>query len=255
MPVNVTGTATAFAGGGGVFKRERFIKLLEERGVDVLWEKAIVCPYRKGPSPQDHDINCTACANGYLYFAEESTRMLVHSLSVSENYYAFGRQDLGKATITALPEFKMSFWDRISLLDSRMRYTELVLRQVGGLIDRPKYRPLEVEHLVWVDPRTNTARTFAEGDDFLINSDGELRWLSTTRPDAGTPYAISYFHRPQYIVLDMLHHVRDVRDPDDVVREYPVQALAQLDFNVRNDSDDNIPNEDVRQANPFPSGG
>lgn len=252
MTVKISGSVNTGFTTGGLFDRARFEKLLEAHGLNVKWEKAIICPFRKGPSPRDHDINCRQCNEGFIYYDAVTTRMLVQSLGLSENYYAYGRFDTGRATITALPEFKVSFWDRVTLTDSRVRYTELVYRQPSTLRDKPRHPPLEVTYVVWAN-RDGTQTTYTEGVEFTIDTaTGELVWAGATRPDDGTVYAVSYYHRPEYIVIDLVHHIRDMREPDGTtIKEYPVQVIGQFHYNGDDESRDAV-HEDLRARNPFP---
>src|ERR1700748_2639641 len=95
------------------FDRDVFTQMIEgPHGYNVLWEKGQYCPFLKGPSPRDHDINCKICINGFVYFDAVKTKMLLVSMGLSQQYYAYGRFDTGRVYITALPEMKISFWDR-----------------------------------------------------------------------------------------------------------------------------------------------
>lgn len=234
------------------FDRDKFTRMIKARGYNVRWETAQQCPFVRGPNPRDHDINCKVCHSGFLYFDPQNTQMLVSALGLASQYYAYGRFDSGKAQITAYPEFKVSFWDRITLVDARARHTEVLLRQRNSLIDRPKFNILRVERIIWAIAE----QTFdtANAEDFTVDGvTGELVWLTAHRPGADTYYSIIYYYRPVYIVQDTSHHVRDQQIPTlderPVPYEFPVQVVAQLDAFTRNEGLD-VPSEgDVK--NPF----
>lgn len=241
------------AGFGVPFDRDKFTQMLQgPHGYEVVWEKAQYCPFLRGPSPKAHDINCKLCHSGFLYFDSKPTQMLVTSLAVSQQYFAYGRFDSGKVQITAYPEFKVSFWDRITLTESRARQSELVLRQRGAN-DRFKFNPVCIERIVWATGE----QTFeiARDEDFAIDqTTGELEWITTHRPGADTYYSAVYFYRPVYIVMDVPHHSRDSKIPtlagQDITYEFPVQVIGQLDAFVRNEGLD-PPSEGIAK-NPFP---
>lgn len=233
------------------FKREEFEALIKTHGYDVTWEKAAYCPFLKGTNPRAHDFNCKACHNGFIYFDAQSTRVVMSSLNLSQQYYAYGRFDSGRAQITALPEFKISFWDRITLCNSRARFSEVVTRQRGTDRDKLHYEPLCIVYLAW--PKGTTLLTATEGVDFTIDtSTGELVWNSTNRPGADTRYTIVYFYRPIYIVTDVPHQVRDenVAAGSGVVqKEFPVQVIGQLDQFIRDEGRDR--SDESESKNPF----
>jgi len=235
------------------FDRDKFTQLIKVHGYNVIWETAQYCPFIKGPSPRAHDINCRVCHSGFIYFNPVVTQMLITSLGLSSQYFAYGRFDSGKAQITAYPEFKVSFWDRVTLVNARARHTESILRQRSSLTDRPKFNILSVERIIWAVGDQEFATANAE--DFTVNTlTGELVWLTAHRPDADTYFSIVYYYRPVYIVQDTSHHVRDQLIPSlenvPAPFEFPVQVIAQLDAFTRNEGLD-VPSEgDVK--NPFP---
>lgn len=230
--------------------------MLKNKGYDVRWEKALYCPYRAGPSPQDHDITCTQCNNGFIYFDPIETRMMCQSITLDENYYAYGRYDTGKQMITAYPEHKLNFWDRITAIESIAEFKQLLLRQPGtSLRDRPKYDALEVVMLQWVD-RTRALKTFTAPTDFDVDSvTGEIVWKGANRPDDNSYYTVLYKYHPQYLVIDLPHHIRDSRvlspTGEDKQWEFPVQAVAQLSYMIRDENRD--PRSEDNRKNPFPS--
>jgi len=236
--------------------RDKFTQLILVHGYNVIWEKARFCPFLKGPSPKDHDLTCQQCKNGFQYYGAVNTRMLITSLGLAQQYFAYGHFDSGKAQITALPEMKVSFWDRITLSDSRSRHTDRVMRQRGTLRDRPKFDPLSVDDLVWaIDDVTMGSAT--QDVDFTIDeTTGEIVWVTENRPNADQWYSIVYFFRPQYIVLDTAHHIRDqqIALPNstcDKSWEFPVQVIGQMDRFIREEARDPSNENDV--ANPFPT--
>lgn len=235
--------------------RDKFAQLIKSHPTDVTWEKAIVCPFLSGPNPLDHDPNCHTCHMGYVYFDAEDIQVFMQSLSVTENYYAYGRNDLGRAQITAMPEYKLSYWDRLTLCNSRTRHTEYVVRKSDGLADRLKYTPICVEAVMWKQRDGSLAR-FDEGVHFTIDaSTGELVWSSVDRPDNKDVYAVSYWHRPVFIVIDVPRDIRDAQIPNQqgvmVSHEFPVQVIAQRDYAIYRESEER-PREGDRQS-PFPT--
>jgi hypothetical protein len=235
------------------FDRDKFTRLLLDKGYEVTWSKAQFCPNRSGPSPRDHDINCTICdSSGFLYFDPIDTRMLMTSLAVNEQYYAFGRFDSGKHNVTALPEFKLSFWDKLEMTKSVGRFTQLLMRQPGTMQDVAKYEALELVNVTWVNESTEAVETALIGVEVTI-VDGEIVWTDDTRrPNDRQLYSVAYTYRPQYIITDLPHHVRDtyvsVSDKDSHV-EMPVSAIAELNFLIRDEGEDKV-GEDNRH-NPF----
>lgn len=232
------------------FDRDAFTAALRDKGYDVVWEKATYCPNRGGLTARDHKIDCTVCdGSGFLRYAPIATRMLMTSINLNQSYYAYGRWDAGSQMVTALPEMRLHPFDKLTLSNGVARFQELIRRQPNTLRDRPKYKPLCIDHVGWMT-RTNVLRVFYENHDFSVNTDGYIVWdTQANRPDDNDIYTISYTYRPVYIVLELMHQHRD-STVDGVHYEFPVQAMAKLDFLVRDESKDAA--EDYDQS-PFPA--
>ena len=235
------------------FDPDAFIKFIKTKGYDVIWEKALYCPQLKGLGPRDHDLACTVCdGSGFVYYDSTPTRMMLQSLKLEEAYYAFGRFDTGSVMLSALPKDRISFWDRITLCNGEARFAELLFRSPDSLRDRPKYNPLEIDRLQWVDTN-GVVQTYTPPSFSIDVVTGEIVWTAT-RPNAQTYYTVSYLYRPIYRVTDMVHLIREtpVRDATtdrDVQTELPLNAIAQLDFLIRDESQDQS-SEDQRR-DPF----
>lgn len=232
------------------FDRDEFTAVLYDKGYKVLWEKATLCPNRPatGLAPRDHDIDCRICdGTGFLFFSSRETRMLVTGVRIDQMYYAFGRWDAGQIMVTALPEERVHYWDRLTLLNGVSRFHELVRRQPGTQSDKLKYTPLCLEHVSRID-RVGALQTYSINEECQARL-GNLEWLTTSGlPDDGAYYSVAYTYRPRYVVLDLMHQHRE-STIEGLHYEFPTQAVAKLDFLIRDESRDS---PEVDDANPFP---
>lgn len=234
------------------FDEEKFAKAIRTKGYNVVWEKAMYCPNRKGPSPKDHAISCTVCdGSGFLYYDSFSTQMLMTSVTVSEQYFAFGRFDTGRKNVTALPGCLLSFWDKLTLCESVGRFTQLVFRQPNTMSDRAKYKVLSLINATWVDA-AGVVVVAELGVDVSVDAvTGDLVWASDdNRPNDRDYYSASYEYHPEYVITDLPHHVRDSQVGGEGSHQVlPVQAVAQLNFLVRDEGEDAVGTDN--RHNPF----
>ncbi len=217
------------------FNPENYANLIKSHGVPVVWEKSMLCPSRTNAvKPGGHDPTCKLCdGSGYVFFEPINTIMVIQSASLEQNYYIQGRFDSGTATITALPENKISYWDRIVLPNTVMRYTDLVFRRVGTLTDPVRYSVVELLRV------QSGPQVFEIGKDFKLK-DGQIVWTKNAkrRPADGVSYSILGNRNPVYLVMDMLNPHRQVRNfsESDGMRDMPLRATVKLDFLIKDDS-------------------
>jgi hypothetical protein len=242
-------------------ERDAFAKFIVEHGYQVQWEKATFCPNapNTGLGPRDHDINCSICnGSGFLYFDPPTTPevdlrltyMLMQGIRLDQSYHAYGRWDVGTQMVTAMPEFTIDYFDRLTLCNGIARFRERVTRQPGTTTDKLRYAPLTIDHVCWVD-RTGALKTFTANSDFTINVDEDsIEWILTAGlPDDMDRYSVVYTYRPRYIVQDLVHQHRDQAVDGGKRVAFPVQAIARLDFLIRDIGNDAPA---TREEDPFP---
>lgn len=231
------------------FDRDQFTRFIDDKGYVVLWEKAVLCPNVTGTglSPRDHAIGCSFCGGvGFVYVDAVSTKMLMQGIRLNQSFFAYGRWDVGNMLVTAEPEFTIDFFDRLTLGNGVGRFTQRLVHLSGGP-DRLKYAPLCFHFVGWVD-RSGALVQFTSDVDFRVSADGaSIEWPGVSQPDVGSWYSVCYDYRPRYVVLDLVHHHRDSTVAGQHY-QFPVQAVAKLDFLIRNEGAD--PRQVVDQ-NPF----
>jgi hypothetical protein len=233
------------------FDRDAFTRFIADKGYDVCWEKAVLCPNvtGNGLSPRDHVIGCPVCSsgNGFVYVDPIKTSMLMQGIKLSQSFYAYGRWDMGNMLVTAEPEYALDYFDRLTLMNGIARFTQRITRVPGTPSDVFKYSPLCVDYVGWVD-RTGALVKFQQGVDFTITADESgITWGGASQPDTGSIYSVGYTYRPRYVVLDLVHHHRD-STIDGKHYMFPVQAVAKLDYLIRNEGSDP---PQIMDRNPF----
>jgi hypothetical protein len=213
------------------FDLDGFEQQLDEHGYFVRWSKAMMCPNRDPDQEDHHVINCTLCdTNGFIYFDPKDVIVLVTSYGMKQLFMPESRYEPGTAYFTALPEHKLSFWDKIELLDASTRFSEVKRVVPVGLNYRFRYPVLSIEHLA-----NDNGKPFSI-TSAIIQSDGSVTF---SEKPPGSFFAISYFYHPTYIMIDMLHSVRDSRitvRSKDVEADFPTQAVGRLEFLVKDEA-------------------
>lgn len=207
-----------------------FEKMIADHGYKVTWEKNIPCPNRL-EDIHEHDVNCTVCNGlGFLYYDTQNTEMAMVSISLREIFMQAGKFLPGMVMVTSHAKDKIARWDRLTLQESQLRYSEPIRRSDKGSFDRTKYEIVSVLTI------RDSLRTYTEDVDFEVETHG-ITWIPGNVPTKF--YSISYMYRPVYVVLDLLHAIRDqhvLTEGTDQNRQLPIQAVAQLEFLIGDES-------------------
>lgn len=207
-------------------------------GYDAVWKKGTICPNRM-LKKEDHDINCKVCdGTGFLYESEGADiKAVITSIGLKQMWQTFGRFDVGMGIITVEPIHKISWWDLVEFPKSVIRYSQILQRGSDGkLIDKAKYPVVEMVRAV--DP---LGVDYTCGHDFDLTDEGKIDWnvVGGRKPKPSAFYSVSYLCHPRYIVLELVHQIREsqTRQSGPIVRtEFPLQAIGKLDFLVGDES-------------------
>lgn len=229
------------------FDRDAFARFVAA-DKQVRWQQRLLCPNRADLAPeQNHNQDCCVCdGRGWLITKDELIFVQMTSFTENEQRRAEGWWTPGTVSVTAMPEYRLSIHDRLIMTAGAVRYDELLVRRCNTDYDIPRFNILSradisnteatVQALVWVN-RSKQARTFTQDVEFVVDA-GRIRWLTTDRVDVGDTYTLSYYCRPQYVIVDLPHILRTRffglgSGGSGVPYEYPVQAAAQLETQIR----------------------
>ena len=200
----------------------------------VWWQIAQRCPCRvtlaqggRATSLREGREGCPGChGSGYLYHPGARVRVIGSDASaIASMQRLYGEFVEGMAKITFLPEHMPGKWDRITFLDSAIRYDEV--RQRTGDIDELTY-PIVTRTIPTGDDDDPTTLIPRDVDVVAIwraDESGELvgdplvpdvDFTATTKiawttggvggvgaPAVGEWYSVMYYANPRYVV----HHV------------------------------------------------
>lgn len=228
----------------------KFNALLAQYGIRLYHEKAVPCPNFMGViGSQQHDPNCTLCENSMIHYDGREIFGYFQTNEMIRNYMAGGFWERGSAFLTvpsyypnsADDQVYVSFYDRFTVLDYEDRFYE-VLHKSDGSMDKLRFDALKVEFI-----RTKKER-YEQDRHFKIDSDGNIEWLTNLRPGKdlntglGEIMVISYFHRPVYRAIDMLHEGRfsqtAFKSKSRIPLRFPQQLLVQKDFVIEKRNED-----------------
>lgn len=191
---------------------------VREKGVPIIWEKAILCPCSMKPGYSDPI--CPICGGqGITYVDPIDTVALFTNLEGVPNFMEPGLWIFGLGNISTPCDIKLSNRDRITLPDYPTYYIEL-LNKRGALV-RTRFNIIDIEFLCYRKNKRELVY-LVENTDFNY-TDNTIRFL-TDIPDV--ELSIRYQYYLQYIVMTFLHEARGMTDNSEIV-QLPNQYLVR----------------------------
>jgi hypothetical protein len=196
------------------FTPSDFEAAIRDQGYNVIFERRISCPCQTERA--DNLTNCLNCGgSGYLWINPISTKMVLSGKNLDKNYVDIGQQDLGKVMISAFSKDKLSFFDKITLLDGEAEHSETVYAKKNSENDRfiifTHYDIDTVFYIArFVSPTEKLVRLI-EDQDYIYSNNSII--LSESFNSFSEPLSITirYIHSPVYYVVDMARDVMNVK--------------------------------------------
>jgi len=223
-------------------------KLVSDEGYDILFEKSVKCPCKQLDRNKTHTtcVNCNG--SGWVFVNATTTKSLILSQSKQLKFGLQGEVlNSGQISVTPLSGIVMSENDRITLLDSVGVVSEQprpYLSDTGQVILKFNYIIKSVETL-FKFISTSLPLQRIEEEDYEI--DGNTLKLNADKfKTSDITFSSRYFYNPQYIIVDVAKHVRNIHLRDELgtlnQTVYPQLCIARLAHYTFNQDENNIDN-------------
>lgn len=221
-----------------------FDVLVDNKGYDVVWEKAVPCPC--GHRQNTNQSSCRNClGTGWVFINPMQIKAIATSLNRDTKYKEWSQEMLGTASFTVRHEYHLNFMDRLTILNSSSMQSEnLIVKRWG---DR--------KFVIAVYPIDSIREIFR-----FVNGDSPLELISDNHYTIennfirfdnylkeGDSISVTYEHKVQYHIIDLNHDVRNTIMLDNQSREQdiylPIAAVGrrvQYVLDAYNYSGDNI---------------
>lgn len=232
MEKNIVKTPTYVNSPGIVrmdFLTPDFSALVDNKGYDAIWERALPCPCGKRQGAVMS--TCKNCGgSGWVFINPMQIKVVAQSINKDTQYKEWSQERLGTASFTVRPEYHLSFMDKITLLNSSSRSCEnrIVYYQGNDFLINVVY-PIDsvVEIFKFISPFDSLQLISTE--NYTIKN-RFVKFLNGV-VSQGDSLTISYEHKVQYHILDLNHDVRNTILLDDKSREeglkLPISAIGR----------------------------
>jgi hypothetical protein len=218
------------------FVKAEFEGSLRDKGYDVVHEKAYLCPCKSRES--DHRNTCKNCGGtGWIFANPTKTKMVVSGIMLDDKMKEgalreWGMMDMGNVKITAYPEDKLTYMDRISVLDATSEINEILYPVLKNDETQKfiytKYDIVGIDFIGLFQTETAKIKRLIEVTDYeyrdnVITFDAAL--YNATDDMCVT---IRYIHNPVYHVIDIMREsIMSTKDFGVTKMQLPVHALGK----------------------------
>lgn len=213
-----------------------FDALLAQKGYDVYHDHAIKCPCssKNGGASQSSCKNCGG--SGWFYVNRTKTRIVLQSMNVNTQQKEWSQERLGTANITARAEDRLSFMDRLTLIDSESEHSQVLFLEkqpdTNKLYGNLRYNPIEIYSIFMYQGADVAHKLLEEGVDYTINRNQikvNVEYGSVQNPTI----SVRYKHNAEYTVIDLPRDVMTstIKDTDNGNVEkdvqFPISAIGR----------------------------
>lgn len=213
----ITGLATV------AMNKRTFDGTVWRQGYDLLVDHALKCPC-KTKGMNNHLSNCRNCGStGWVFYNRTKLRGIVYSMNWENAYKEWSEENLGNVYITVRDEDKLSFMDRVTVVDAETIHKQILYPFAfkGKCIAFTTYSIKSVKDIFLFQGPLQPLRRLIVGTDYTIGSGDstdtcngltdniivfseDIRRAAALEPDIHV--TIVYIHPPQYHIT---HLIRD----------------------------------------------
>ena len=252
------------------FKMEEFRRLIQTKGLNLLWSQTTECPCAKSTT-QDFSMDltevsfedvevlagyssiCPVCGGGGLVIHSPQEIKAIFTKSEKDNSPSnlaeVSEYRKETAKLTLLPENLPSLGDIFTVKDSVLLFRETVKKTAGAvqalrfpIVNRSMTLDsgaleIGVLYLQTSDTSNNAivGGSLVQDTDFTVNQNGELDFSicdPAKLPETGTNFSISYYINPRYKAVGSPHTIRDTQVFYKSTNSSIVPMLVQVDVEL-----------------------
>lgn len=219
-----------------------FKQSIANYGYDVTIEKALMCPCRDKANGHV-DTGCKNCgATGWIFINKKKTRALVSNINQQTKYLDWTEDNIGTVNITTLPEDRVGYMDRVTLLDIDTVMSQIVhvrKSSTNELFAFLAYVPTEIDSIfLFLDAQSELEHLdpnkYSIQHNKLILDNSYLSQL-TGVTNLNLQYlnvTIRYFHQPVYHIIDINREVVKSRSKEcatglKALKEFPISSIGK----------------------------
>lgn len=215
------------------FDDVKFNSKIQEKGLNVIWEKMSVCPCRKDINSQAV-IGCINCnGTGWYYFDPIKIKALISGAQFSRNFVMWSENLVGSIMVTVDPVYKVGWNDKLTIVDAETVFSEVKQIKILNEDDDKKsiilrYKPTQIISVYsFIDEETKLKKIenekIIQNENILTINDDELKETDNL--------SIVYYYNPVYLITDNLNDYRNTykknKNFTEELTPLPIKVMAK----------------------------
>ena len=196
-----------------------FDALVDNKGYDVIWERAIPCPCGRR---QTHMSVCQNCmGTGWVFLNPTQIKAVAQSINKDTKYKEWSQERLGTASFTVRSDCHLNFMDKLTLLNSVSRESEnLLVKTFNDKLFISTIYPVDKVVEIFKFDQPYNPLVLLPIDQVEIKD--HFITLPKDLVKVGDSLTITYEHKVQYHIIDLNHDVRNSIALDNKSQEQPI---------------------------------
>lgn len=215
------------------FMNPDFDVLVDNKGNDAVWERAIPCPCTgRDKAAQTICKNCLG--TGWVFINPKQIKAIVQSINRNTEYKEWTTALLGTVNLTVKAEHQFNYMDRVTILNSNSIHSEvrILLQDSQNTFCTTIYPIKSIVDIFLFESPYKPLKLLKFEEDYTFSQNT----IFFPKIEREKVVSITYKHDIQYHVLDLNHDVRNTILLDDFSREVqlklPVSAIARRAHSV-----------------------
>lgn len=214
--------------------KAEFERLIDQKGGDVIFEKALECPCKSKSTNQQSD--CKNCGGtGWVFINPVQTRMILTAINIVTDFKPWSEEMRGTINITCKAEEQLSAMDKITVLNGEAIFNEVLFFKKKGeeIFCYTTYPVKEILYVgMFVASDEPLLRLIEETDFTIEGSTFKLTNFDLLGSDINaedTSFTIRYKHAPEFHVIEMRRETMQTFEwrGTERLQNMPVSAIAR----------------------------
>lgn len=221
----------------------KFEGSIKNHGIEVVLERAVKCACASRSFNGSYDLACKGCFGyGWHFVSPVNTLMIVQGINRNSKVEPWSEENTGTISVTSAFVDRVSFMDRITLVDGLEIHTQLLnpVEDRADIIAYCVYEPIDIYHFFYFDAAKKELVTINKTEYTVVKNKIKFNrnFIKKMKFSEVSEFKISirYTFKPQYHIWDISRDVMISKikkcNSDLEKAQFPIHSLGRIAHNV-----------------------